>query len=52
MRCEAHYAAWAAGEPQARDRAQLREQVFSFARTSADNQRRSLVALASEIGTA
>jgi ABC-type cobalamin/Fe3+-siderophores transport system ATPase subunit len=49
--CEKHHAAWAAGVPQAAERAQIREAVFGFARTTPDGQRRTLVALAGQIGT-
>lgn len=50
--CNRHHAAWAAGRPEAAGREQLREQIFAFARTTGLQQRRTLTALASEIGTA
>lgn len=51
VRCEKQHAAWVTGLPQAAEREQIREAVFGFARTTPDDQRRSIGALASQIGT-
>ncbi len=52
IRCEQHYEAWSADTPQSEGRVELRSEVFAFARSSgAEQQRRLLVQLASQIGT-
>lgn len=51
VRCHEHHAAWSADSPQAVGRADLRNEVFAFARATEGEQHRGLVKLASQIGT-
>lgn len=50
-RCREEYENWLAGSPTASDRTELREQLFSFARSTESERRQELVVLASQIGT-
>lgn len=49
--CQRHRTAWAAGQPDPAGREQLRDQVFTLARTCDEPTRCALTRLASEIGT-
>lgn len=51
VRCQEQHLAWRAGTPQAEGRVELRNEVFALARIVEGEQRRTLVELASQIGT-
>ncbi|MFI7305410.1 ATP-dependent nuclease [Micromonospora aurantiaca] len=51
VRCEIEYAAWTAGSPSPTQRSQLRSEIFAFSRSLSNEQRQTIVSIASEIGT-
>jgi len=51
-RCQTHYAAWTGGHPLQNSREEVSAHIFAFARTLSEGPRKTLVELASQIGTA